>query len=183
MDSMRLVPASRVIVFIKILELLRSHWSLHIDPKNNRDQQRSAHHGYYRYWFQIHGLRILTSYWLERLFSVHMHLSQIHERAISLTFLGIILRVLILEVSVYNVYITNQFQTTSAQGGRGKIRNRWLWIARRKTLKTIVPITSKDSASGRVLPATHRERLWTLWIYGGEVGQYLADFLCSQHPY
>ncbi len=31
-------------------------------------------------------------------------------------FLGIILRVLRLEVSVYNVYITNQFQTTFAQG-------------------------------------------------------------------
>jgi hypothetical protein len=29
------------------------------------------------------------------------------------------LRVLILEVSVYNVYITNQFQTTFAQGGGG----------------------------------------------------------------
>jgi hypothetical protein len=39
-------------------------------------------------------------------------------------FLGIILRVLTrLEVSVYNVYIKNQFQTTFAQeggGGRGK---------------------------------------------------------------
>jgi hypothetical protein len=36
-------------------------------------------------------------------------LKPIHERTISLTFLGIILRVLRLEVSVYNVYITNQF--------------------------------------------------------------------------
>jgi len=34
-------------------------------------------------------------------------------------FLGIIVRVLRLEVSVYNAYITNQFQTTFAQGGRG----------------------------------------------------------------
>jgi len=42
--------------------------------------------------------------------------SRIHERAISLRFLGIILRVLRLEVSVFNVYITNQFQTTLAQG-------------------------------------------------------------------
>jgi hypothetical protein len=32
---------------------------------------------------------------------------------------GIILRVLRLQVSVYNVYITNQFQTTFAQGGWG----------------------------------------------------------------
>jgi hypothetical protein len=38
-----------------------------------------------------------------------------------LRFLGIILRVLRLEVSVYNVYITNQLQTTFAQGG-SKIR-------------------------------------------------------------
>ncbi len=37
----------------------------------------------------------------------------------SLRFLGIILRVLILEVSVYNVYITNQFKTTFAQGRGG----------------------------------------------------------------
>jgi hypothetical protein len=35
--------------------------------------------------------------------------SRIHERAVSLRFLGIILRGLRLEVSVYNVYITNQF--------------------------------------------------------------------------
>ncbi len=34
-------------------------------------------------------------------------------------FLGIILRVLRLKVSVYNVYITNQFQTTFARGGGG----------------------------------------------------------------
>jgi hypothetical protein len=44
---------------------------------------------------------------------------RIHECTISLRFLGIILRVLILEVSVLNVYITNQFQTTFAQGGGG----------------------------------------------------------------
>ncbi len=36
---------------------------------------------------------------------------RIHERTISFRFLGIILRVLRLEVSIYNVYITNQFQT------------------------------------------------------------------------
>jgi hypothetical protein len=33
--------------------------------------------------------------------------------------MGIILRVLRLEVSVYNVYIRKQFQTTFAQGGAG----------------------------------------------------------------
>ncbi len=34
-------------------------------------------------------------------------------------FLGIILGVIRLEVAVYNVYITNQFHTTFAQGGGG----------------------------------------------------------------
>jgi hypothetical protein len=37
-----------------------------------------------------------------------------------LRFLGIIFRVLRLEVSVYNVYITNQFQILFAQGGGGE---------------------------------------------------------------
>ncbi len=41
---------------------------------------------------------------------------KINERTILLRFLGIILRVLRLEVSVYNVYITNQFQTIFAGG-------------------------------------------------------------------
>jgi hypothetical protein len=45
--------------------------------------------------------------------------SRIYENKISLRFLGIILRVLKLEVSVYNVFITNQFQTTFARGGGG----------------------------------------------------------------
>jgi hypothetical protein len=68
-----------------------------------------------------------------------------------LRFLGIILRGIRIEVSGYNVYITNQFQPTFAQGGRGmrvkSVSERWLWIARRKTLKTFVSITSKNSAS------------------------------------
>ncbi len=45
--------------------------------------------------------------------------SQIHEHTVLLKFLGLILRVLRLKVSVYNVYITNQFHTTSAWGGGG----------------------------------------------------------------
>ncbi len=74
--------------------------------------------------------------------------NRIHERTISLRLLDIILRVLRLEVFLYNVYIANQFKTTFAQGGGIKIRlNRCLWIARRKTLKTFVPITSKNSVS------------------------------------
>jgi hypothetical protein len=43
-------------------------------------------------------------------------MSRIHERSISV--LGVTLRVLKLEVSVNNTYITNQFQITFAQGGR-----------------------------------------------------------------
>jgi hypothetical protein len=59
-------------------------------------------------------------------------------------FRGIILRVLRHEVSIYNVYITNQFQTRGS-----KIRLlRWLWIARSKIRKIFVSITSKNSASG-----------------------------------
>ncbi len=45
--------------------------------------------------------------------------SRIHERTTSLGFLDIILRVLMLDVSVHNVYIANQFQTTFFFGGGG----------------------------------------------------------------
>jgi hypothetical protein len=45
--------------------------------------------------------------------------SRIREHTISLRFLGITLRVIRLEVSVYNVYITHQIQTTFTQGGGG----------------------------------------------------------------
>ncbi len=59
-------------------------------------------------------------------FRVKLELKPNHELTISVRFLGKILRVLILEVSIYilyNVYITNQLQTTFAQDGRGgKIR-------------------------------------------------------------
>ncbi len=76
---------------------------------------------------------------------------RIHKRTISLGFFGIILKVW-LKVCVYNVYITNQFQTTFARGeGSGvnvNVRGDRGWIARRKTYKTFVPITSKNSASG-----------------------------------
>jgi hypothetical protein len=50
-------------------------------------------------------------------------LRPIHEHTILLRFLGMILRVLRLEVSVYNVDITNQFQTTFAQGGKGRVKS------------------------------------------------------------
>ncbi len=79
--------------------------------------------------------------------------SRIHERTISLRFLGIILRVLSLEVFVYNVYNTNQFQPTllGGWGGEGKSVSRCVYIARKKILKTFVPIMSKNSASGPIL--------------------------------
>ncbi len=68
--------------------------------------------------------------------------SWIHERTISLRFLDIILRVLTLEVSIYNVYITNQFQTTVAQGVGVKS------YSKEENSLDFVPITYKDSASG-----------------------------------
>jgi hypothetical protein len=64
-------------------------------------------------------------------------------------FLGI-LRVLRLEVSVYNVYITNQFPAIFAQeGGRLNQSVEVTVNSRRATLKTFVPITSKNSTSGK----------------------------------
>jgi hypothetical protein len=49
------------------------------------------------------------------------YMSQIHERTISLRFLGIILRVLRLQVSIYNVYITKPVSNhfCSREGGGG----------------------------------------------------------------
>ncbi len=45
--------------------------------------------------------------------------SRIHKCTISLRFPGITLRDSKLEISVYTVYIVNQFQTTFARGGGG----------------------------------------------------------------
>jgi hypothetical protein len=55
-------------------------------------------------------------------------LHRIHERTISLRFLGIILRDLRLEVSVYNVYITTIVSNHFCSGGGGgglKGKNRY----------------------------------------------------------
>jgi hypothetical protein len=51
-------------------------------------------------------------------FFIVLSWSRIHERTISLRFLGIIFRILRLEVSVYNavVYITNQFSPLLLKG-------------------------------------------------------------------
>jgi|688.fasta_scaffold1104142_1 hypothetical protein len=64
-------------------------------------------------------------------------------------FLEIVLRILRLEVSVYNVYITNQFQITFAQAGKmGKIHIRGdCEYQGGKFFQNFVPITSKNSAS------------------------------------
>jgi hypothetical protein len=45
--------------------------------------------------------------------------SRIHERTISFRFLGTVLRVLRLEVSLYHAYITNQFKPLLLGGGGG----------------------------------------------------------------
>ncbi len=57
-----------------------------------------------------------------------------------------------LEVSVYNVYITNQFQTNFAWAGVGGGWGEKSIVdvtvnSKKETLKTFVPITSKNSAS------------------------------------
>ncbi len=52
-------------------------------------------------------------------FSMVFSGGRILEHTIALRFPGIILRVLRLEVSVYNVYITNQFQKPLLLGGGG----------------------------------------------------------------
>jgi hypothetical protein len=53
-----------------------------------------------------------------------------------------------LEIFVYNVYITNQFQTTFFSGEGGE-KNPFVAVNSKegKSLKTFVPITSKNSAS------------------------------------
>jgi hypothetical protein len=78
--------------------------------------------------------------------------SRIHECTKSLRFLGIILSVPRLKVSVYNVYITSKLQTTFARGeggwgGGGKPVSTGDF--EEKNLKTFVPITSTNAASVR----------------------------------
>jgi hypothetical protein len=62
---------------------------------------------------------------------------RIHERTISLRFLGIILRVLWPEVSAYDVCITDQFQITFAQGV--------VEVTANSKEENSIPITSKNS--------------------------------------
>jgi hypothetical protein len=61
-----------------------------------------------------------------------------------------ILRVLRLEVSVYNVHITNQFQTTLLKGGGGGV-NQLLEVtvkSKNENSEDFCPIHVKNSASG-----------------------------------
>jgi hypothetical protein len=76
-----------------------------------------------------------------------LYRSRIHEHTISLRFLGIILRVLRLEVSVDNVYITNQNHTTFAQGEGEKNPLVEVTVNSKEENNTFVPITSKNLAS------------------------------------
>ncbi len=87
------------------------------------------------------GSTIMTSLWSS---PTPVTSSQIREHTISLRFLGIIFRVLRLEVSVYILYTMFTLQTSFKpllEEGGSKIRLwRGLWIARWKTLKILVPI-------------------------------------------
>jgi hypothetical protein len=62
-------------------------------------------------------------------------------------FYGIILGVPRLEVSIYNVYITNKFQTTFARGGGGGDPLVEMPVNSREE-NSFVPITFMNSASG-----------------------------------
>ncbi len=76
-------------------------------------------------------------------------------------FLGIVLRGLRLEVSVCNVYITNQFKATFAMCISG--------------MKTFVPITSKNSVSGVVKKGRkegEEKKERKISPRGGEVGRW-----------
>jgi hypothetical protein len=77
-----------------------------------------------------------------------------------LSYLGIILRVLIFEVSVYNDYITSQFQKTVAQGGGGGGLNQLVEVAvnSKEENSTFVPITSKSSASVLIVKEIFTEK-------------------------
>ncbi len=68
----------------------------------------------------MHAISVVTEMYI----NAYQARSRIHDHAISLRFLGIILKVLRLEVSVCNVYMTNKFQNTFAwEGGGGGVSN------------------------------------------------------------
>jgi hypothetical protein len=94
-----------------------------------------------------------------------------------LRFLGIILRVLRPEVSVYNVYSTNQFQTTFAQG-RGEV----------KSVKSVsrgtVTVNSKEENSEDFIPIWPTYFAWFMTSALFNDSQYRkrnASFLLLMH--
>jgi hypothetical protein len=70
---------------------------------------------------QVEAKQVLhpEQFYVKKHYPSNLFWSRIHESTISLRTLGIISRVLRLEVFVYNDYITNQFQATFFEGGRG----------------------------------------------------------------
>ncbi len=126
---------------------------------------------------QVHG----KIRWYTRVPHLFMYRSQIHERAISLRFLGILLRILKLEVSVYNVYITNQLQTTFAQGGWGvKSVSTVELIVQGE--KHFVPITSKNSASVQYWRSRWLHTLYHKTRILNENHVFSCRINCFQHP-
>jgi hypothetical protein len=111
-----------------------------------------------------------------------VHRRQINELTISLRFLGMILRVVRLEVSAYNVYITNLFEPTFAQrrGGGVKLRPKirpqdttlpptfyinWLFLSERRTKKTCMSFISHHFSL--VYPLHYRQcRCFCLFAFG-----------------
>jgi hypothetical protein len=85
--------------------------------------------------------------------------SRIHEREISncVEASGQILRVRRLEVSVYNVYITNQFQHTFAGGGGGGLNT----------------VNSKEENSGDFCPNYGQEFSLRVRCAGGQPQTYV----------
>ncbi len=82
------------------------------------------------------------------MFTPFLSRSRIHERTISLRFLGLILRVLRLEVSINNVTLQTSFKPLCSRGEGGVKSLVEVTVNKmEENLKTFVPITSKNLAS------------------------------------
>jgi hypothetical protein len=116
---LKVVDICGILHILKKLNITVPHW-LHMQADKTKSR------GYMFVEYESHKAAALAR---RKLSQGIDYWSRVHERAISLSFLGIIMRFLRLEVFIYNNYITNHLQTTFAQGVGG--------IARRKTLKTL----------------------------------------------